>query len=1019
MGEPLGSPTTTTGWEEIGWSLSAFLLGVVALGAIRTRIRRTWLAVMTVIIEVLAGLSLVFLFEFAVNFRFFETPVDHRPAFYLAESAIWLTPLLALLQALAHRRAKTGLPTEPPPHAEESVPLEGSARPDAEELVLIIHGTGSARPSDAGEAWWQDGGAFARELESRLPSHMRVHRAARSKGPAEVFHWSGRNRESDRRAAGLALANHLERLVSGKTEDDGKRGAPEWRKVHLVAHSHGGSVVWQALRELLSRRSGMSGVGTVVTLGTPFLRPAPNDTVWFALGLLSLSAAFLWSIRKALLDAWAVGIEAWQAPVSLGIALVLFAVVAISAACITELVRVVENAARCHRERKRDLEVWRQLRTRVCCVHSPSDEAINGLAAAIAAEGGLFVSSAQSRGVRSLWREPVLTLYDDIVGPILDQAVWRRTSRRLQGLDLGGTRFLSSSPSPLDGAESLVLNHGVSERLDQWVSDHSADSLRRVRASLGVFWASGISVREIGRTMHKELVGKELVHWAYYQVPELIDGVSRLILDPTDRTIADSVPSPRIRMSRAQKELLGARFVSRGRWAGILTSAAVLAVLATLISFGWWRTNVYPLTDRFQAAAAVRSAPDDKALQAGQLDALARWIYAREDRVSLLRQGTAADLRIEEASAPGSTDYLLVSRRIGAETAPRFFETCKALYDLALGRASASEVVDLIEDAHSARVRRPLDGYLSEGEATDLTRKLRSEGAAFLRSCRRFRPTGAFFLEPERRYPAPWFGKREDNEDNKVGAALYLARAWAGDDRFLDEIAFALDGSEDATPRRIGVRTARAELDKIERTAAWAAADLIAALLAYKTPRADQLAERVLRRELDIEPLRLDFIGRELCSSRGVELVRSVEPALRSEARELLSAALRRCRVPSQHELAEAQRNVESRGEGEFAYITQDLRILAEHPGILVGASSVRRLIQLPQADPGSESLCDALALLARAGGFREARLRSEVCTPADRLDVLTEIVLGFRREQPDFLLSAVITEADRVVPAS
>lgn len=1008
--------STTTGWQAIGWSIPVLLLLVVVAGAIRARIRRTWLARTMAGVEVFAGLFLALYFEIAIGL--FISPTDHRPAFYVAESAVWLAPLLALLQEFLHRRAEERSArgsTRPMEETEHPPPLktatgpgrtESTSRPHAKELVLIIHGTGSAWPGDAGAVWWQVGGGFARELESRLPGHLRVHRTKQSVGSAEVFHWSGRNRESDRRAAGLELAKHLQRLT------------PRWHKIHLVAHSHGGSVVWHALREWVSAGREVSRVGTVVTLGTPFLRVAPGDTVFFALGLLALFGGFFWSIRAALVDAWVVGIEAWWQVKSLPVGLVLLAVLAVSLACVAELVRVAVSTFRWRRERKRDREVWQRLGERICCVHSSNDEAINGLATVIAAEGGLILEPDRPGSGRSVWHEPVLTLYEDIVGPILDQAVWRRTSRRLQGLDLGGTRFVGSSPLPLDGAESFVLRPEVSDRLDRWVSDHSTEALGRVRASLGVFWASGISVREIGRAIHKELVGKELVHWSYYQVPELIHGVGRLILNPDDRSIAERKTFPSTRTSRPQKAIIGNRFASRGRWASTLSVAAVLSVLSALVSSSWWRVAVYPLTDRLQVVAAIRDAPVEETLQAKELDPLARWLYAR-DRVSIDRSGTAIDLLEVEAKVPGSTEYLLVSHSLATEVAPRFFAMCEALYDVALGRSRPKRVIDLVESAFSSKERKPLAGYVSEAGVAELAANLHSEGAAFLRSCTRFRPRGAFFLEPERRYPAPWLGKREDDQDNMVGAALYLARAWGGDDSFLDEIEFSLTDHNDEALRGHGVRAQRAVQDKLERAGAWAPADLIAALLAYETPRARVLAEKVLHREFREEQPRLDFVGRELCPHGGEEWLHALEASLPSDALELLKKALNKCRIPTTEELVAARNNVELQSDAGLENVHEDLRLLAEHPTIEVDATTLRRLLGPPERDSRRDStlLSYALALLARAGGVREARIRSEVCAPADRLRVLTEVVLRFRREHPGVPLSDVISEGDRVSP--
>src|SRR5690242_16366639 len=98
-----------------------------------------------------------------------------------------------------------------------------------EDLVLFIHGTFAALPSNAGDAWWQSQSRFARALDRQCQP------VASTAEEAEVFHWSGQNTERARRLAAIQL---LQRLL--ELERAG-------RHYHVVAHSHGGSVLWTAL----------------------------------------------------------------------------------------------------------------------------------------------------------------------------------------------------------------------------------------------------------------------------------------------------------------------------------------------------------------------------------------------------------------------------------------------------------------------------------------------------------------------------------------------------------------------------------------------------------------------------------------------------------------------------------------------------------------------------------------------------------------------------------------------------
>jgi hypothetical protein len=51
----------------------------------------------------------------------------------------------------------------------------------------------------------------------------------------------------------------------------------EGTKYHIVAHSHGGSVVWHGLVESKRRGIDLSGLRSWTTVGTPFLKYSATD----------------------------------------------------------------------------------------------------------------------------------------------------------------------------------------------------------------------------------------------------------------------------------------------------------------------------------------------------------------------------------------------------------------------------------------------------------------------------------------------------------------------------------------------------------------------------------------------------------------------------------------------------------------------------------------------------------------------------------------------------------------------
>lgn len=122
--------------------------------------------------------------------------------------------------------------------------------------LITVHGTGAGAAADAGELWWQEGSPFFTRLGRVIDlSHVDVVR----------FHWDhGANSERSRREAGKRLCRELHNLDA--TGQD----------YFLIGHSHGGSVIYNAL--LHSARTGrpLRRLQSWCTVGTPFLDIAPH-----------------------------------------------------------------------------------------------------------------------------------------------------------------------------------------------------------------------------------------------------------------------------------------------------------------------------------------------------------------------------------------------------------------------------------------------------------------------------------------------------------------------------------------------------------------------------------------------------------------------------------------------------------------------------------------------------------------------------------------------------------------------
>ena len=152
-------------------------------------------------------------------------------------------------------------------------------------LTVVVHGTFAAALR-----WWRPGeGAeptFADRLEGALARRGlagTVWKPALEQGwSPDAFAWSGRNRHEDRLVGGRTLAIQLNALAEtlDATEADPL-------VVNLVAHSHGGNVVLEALPRLAP----IVRPGRVVLLGTPLLTFRP--TLRIVRAVVALLLAFV------------------------------------------------------------------------------------------------------------------------------------------------------------------------------------------------------------------------------------------------------------------------------------------------------------------------------------------------------------------------------------------------------------------------------------------------------------------------------------------------------------------------------------------------------------------------------------------------------------------------------------------------------------------------------------------------------------------------------------------------------
>ncbi len=159
-----------------------------------------------------------------------------------------------------------------------------SLQSSAGDVVILVHGTFAARNMDEGDSWWQRGSEPWQGLSERLPSGVNLQNQGR------LFHWSGENSERSRiKAAGDLLDEMLQLESSG-------------RRYHLVGHSHGGSVIWHALRMATLHKNALEGLRSWSTVGTPFLQHRTRSP-WHIVNLVKIvvAASLIW---PAMLTLW-------------------------------------------------------------------------------------------------------------------------------------------------------------------------------------------------------------------------------------------------------------------------------------------------------------------------------------------------------------------------------------------------------------------------------------------------------------------------------------------------------------------------------------------------------------------------------------------------------------------------------------------------------------------------------------------------------------------------------------------
>ncbi len=381
---------------------------------------------------------------------------------------------------------------------------------EEQDIVLLIHGTGAARAEDEGEVWWQIGSHFCQVVNKDLSPQARCH----EKG--EIFHWSGKNSEQERRQAGKDLFDHLWKNLEQKKQP-----------YHLISHSHGGGVIWHAFLQAIKEEKELRHLKSWSTAGTPFFQHrAKRFDLWLILPfIISLSALiyviqnYLWLFLPGIKLGWE------QVDKTASVVMLLHCFALGSIALYTGFLVVITSRTMflLQHERKRSKEAASQYSHCWLNLYSLHDEAINGLRSNLNPSGQMiprWVNKHKSLLPRILWT-PIIFVYN-MIAFFVDEFTWNKIKKGVQGTDILGFQ-LDKVDWPYRGeGEFVQIPPDIDAELIAWANENIKKIIGPIRENAGKF-----DITKAFSTIAGSFVGKEMVHSSYYQKESVIHILSQ------------------------------------------------------------------------------------------------------------------------------------------------------------------------------------------------------------------------------------------------------------------------------------------------------------------------------------------------------------------------------------------------------------------------------------------------------------------------------------------------------------
>lgn len=415
----------------------------------------------------------------------------------------------------------------------------------SEERLICVHGTYDVDDDDEGARWWQLRSGLNGWLRGKLPPNVTFPKAG------ELFRWSGENSERERRLGGLAFLKYIEELE--------RRGL----RYHVLAHSHGGNVVLEALREHCLKvergRSpapeGLPGLRSLITVGTPFMHYRRKPLLLAFPGLASAMMTLYVIGTMATIGALGLGLSGFvnDTPdctllsipeMTRGRWLLLSALLPTGLGILTTIALALAGLTSEAQQVLRDERLTRstidRFGPRMRHLWSTLDEAIHGLSTTMETKLEVLPELKLGRTAYvadqlAFFSAPVKRLisgpFNGLIRPSVNKFVANQVRRALQGADRPFSKLGWVTPGPDRLVAPPPLPHDVDIELRRDADIAAMAIPPAIRQDLAKFAGNPTSVMKFLEGVSSEFSPKALIHTGYFHSDECREWLLRVWTD--------------------------------------------------------------------------------------------------------------------------------------------------------------------------------------------------------------------------------------------------------------------------------------------------------------------------------------------------------------------------------------------------------------------------------------------------------------------------------------------------------